>query len=331
MKEPVWHPDLQAMGYDLPLPPPIPIIQATLACIKPPQIHAYIQENDSETIKNNGDEGESPLILSMLDLSQWTRIFEVANGKTPEMGLARLKELYLVLDEMITQDALDYADSQKDAILVEVAIWAANNKEDCELADSQKSNNESQCISHPFLEGMDIDPNERTAVEELQEMIICTQKQKEEAELVASGKKLAIPFTPPRTVEDMLISCDHRVWQVGNINLLAPIPPFVWRIWSGLQLNDMKECKETIANNRAFCTSASTISNAYTLSTFDHSKCCTDSIKLHYKINPPTDKYRRDKHMQELWNGKRSYMRCSCSPHATIGCTGSMIWWDYAI
>ena len=174
MKEPVWHPDLQAMEYDLPLPPPIPIIQATLACIKPPQIHAYIQKNDSKTIKNNGDEGESPLILSMLDLSQWTRIFEVANGKTPEMGLARLKELHLVLDEMITQDALDYADLQKDAILVEVAIWATNNKEDYELADSQKSNDESQCISHPFLEGMDIDPNERTAIEELQEMISCT-------------------------------------------------------------------------------------------------------------------------------------------------------------
>lgn len=145
-----------------------------------------------------------------------------------------------------------------------------------------------------------MEPGERTIIEELRELIIRTQKQKEEVELIASGKRLAIPFTPPWTLEDMLINCDHRVWQVGNINLLAPIPPFVWRIWGGLQANDMKECKDSAINNRAMSTAASAISNAYSLNSFDHTKCNTDSIKLQCKIDLPTDKHRQDKHMQEL-------------------------------
>jgi len=288
------------MGYQSPLPPPIPIIQATLASLKPTEIHAFIQATDFETIKINGEEGELPLILTTLDLSQWTRVFEVANGKTPEQGLIRLKELHSCLDALISQDAEEYANSQKDAIAVEVAIRAANNKEDLELSNSQKTNGEGSNISHPFLEGMLMEPSERTTIEDLQELIIHTLKQKEEAELIASGKCLAIPFTPPRIVEDMLISCDHRVWQVGNINLLAPIPLFVWRVWSGLQSSEMKECKETVVNNKAISTVASTISNAFSLSSFDHTKCSTDSIKLQCKIDPRTDKHRRDRHMQEL-------------------------------
>lgn len=108
----------------------------TSRCLKPAEIHAYIQETDSETIKTNGDEGELPPILSTLDLSQWIRVFEVANGKTPEQGLIRLKELHSVLGDLIPQDVLEYANSQRDAISVEVAIMAANNKEDFELSNS---------------------------------------------------------------------------------------------------------------------------------------------------------------------------------------------------
>jgi len=160
------------LGYNLPLPPPIPIIQATLASLKPVEIHAFIQETDAATIKNNGEDGELPLILSTLDLSQWTRVFEVANSKTPEQGLIRLKELHSALEDIISQDAEEYALSQKNAISVEVAIRAANNKEDLELANSQKNNGEMSIISHPFLEGMEMEPSERTAIEELQELII---------------------------------------------------------------------------------------------------------------------------------------------------------------
>lgn len=93
----------------------------------------------------------------------------------------------------------------------------------------------------------------------------------------------------------------------------------------------MKECLDLACNNRAACTSATPISNAYSLSLFDHAKCSTDIVKLQCKIDPSTDKHRRDKHMQELWNGKRPYMKCGCVSNASISCAGSMIWWDHAI
>jgi len=55
---PTWHPDMQALGYKEPLPPPIPGVQATLAAINPAEIHRYIQENDLAAINNSNEEGE---------------------------------------------------------------------------------------------------------------------------------------------------------------------------------------------------------------------------------------------------------------------------------
>ena len=40
--EPEWHPDLVAMGYKAPLPPPIPAIQATLSAIQNTEIHEFV-------------------------------------------------------------------------------------------------------------------------------------------------------------------------------------------------------------------------------------------------------------------------------------------------
>jgi hypothetical protein len=61
-----------ALGYKEPLPPPIPGVQATLAAINPAEIHSFIQESDLSSINSTNDEGEPTLLLTVLDLSQWT-------------------------------------------------------------------------------------------------------------------------------------------------------------------------------------------------------------------------------------------------------------------
>ena len=76
---PCWHPDLSKIGYKEPLPPPILGVQATLAAINPMEVHQFIQNSDLAAINSAGDEGEPPLLLTVLDLSQWTRVFELAN------------------------------------------------------------------------------------------------------------------------------------------------------------------------------------------------------------------------------------------------------------
>ena len=80
--EPEWHPDLVAMGYKPPLPPLIPAIQATLSAIQNTEIHDFVQQNDLAALEAVGEESESAsLLLTILDLSLWTRVFEFANSQ----------------------------------------------------------------------------------------------------------------------------------------------------------------------------------------------------------------------------------------------------------
>ena len=64
-----WHPDLLAMGYKDPLPPPIPGIQATLAAINLVEVHQFIQDSDLTAMNSAGEDGENPLLLTVVDLS----------------------------------------------------------------------------------------------------------------------------------------------------------------------------------------------------------------------------------------------------------------------
>jgi len=68
-----------SIGYKEPLLPLILRVQATLAAINPEEIHKYIQDTDLTAINTAQEDGELALLLIVLDLSQWTRIFEVAN------------------------------------------------------------------------------------------------------------------------------------------------------------------------------------------------------------------------------------------------------------
>ena len=174
-----WHQELRALGYNDPLPVPIPGIQATLAMITPRDIHAYIQESDTASMTAAGEDGEPPLLLTVLDLSQWTRIFEFANSDLPA-AMDRLKELQAALHDILAQDEGDLESSKKNTAVVEVAIRHANKQtvEDC-VVMPQTSIPESGTFSHPFLKNLTIDDAHKAALEDFQESIMNTQIEKE--------------------------------------------------------------------------------------------------------------------------------------------------------
>ena len=103
--EPEWHPDLVAMSYKPPLPPPIPAIQATLSAIQNTEIHDFVQQNDSAALEAAGEQSESAsLLLTILDLSLWTRVFEFANSQIladRQKALDRLRGFYDVLSKLV--------------------------------------------------------------------------------------------------------------------------------------------------------------------------------------------------------------------------------------
>jgi len=325
-----WHPDLLELGYKEPLPSPIPGVQATLAAINSTEIHRYIQDNDLSAINNAGEDGEPVLLLTVLDLAQWTRIFEVANTDLPR-ALARLQEFQGKLLQILAEDELDLADAKKNTTIAEVAIRHANNQtEDCSASLSQLSIPESGTFMHPFLANLSIDEAHKAALEDLQESIVSTQIEREQETLVSSGRHLAIPFVPHRTIEDQMTTKDHRVWASGNVNSLAPMLLSTWRIWAGLNKSDLEVCKEAALHSKRLISNGEILVNAFALYNFDHSKCPVTAVKLHIKLEVPTANDRREKHPQEMWNVHRPYLRCACHSKSNNGCNGSFIWWDHA-
>lgn len=327
---PTWHADLIQLGYRDPLPAPVPGIQATLSAMNPTEVHKFIQDADLAAISAAGDDGEPPLLLTVLDLSQWTRVFECANTDL-HTALERLKELHAALHDILLQEEKELELAKRNTAVVEVAIRHANNQtEDTGASLSQISMPEAGSFSHPFLANLCIDDAHKAALEDFQDNILSTQMEKEQEQLVSSGKQLAIPFVPQRTVEDLVSTKNHRVWSTGNINSLAPILTSTWRIWAGLSKKEIDECKEAALQSKMLISNGQNIINAFALYGFDHGKCSVTNVKLHIKSDVPTANDRREKHAQEMWNVYRPYMRCACHPKSNNGCSGSFIWWDHA-
>jgi len=119
---------LAALGYEESLPAPIPAVQVTLAAMKAPEIHSFIQTKDKESISLAQDDGEPLLLLTILDLAQWTRVFEFANSeKTLATALKRLEEYHSALSALTERDQAEYDEARINTQLVEAALEKANN------------------------------------------------------------------------------------------------------------------------------------------------------------------------------------------------------------
>lgn len=333
LQGPTWKPDLTAMGYHDPLPAPSPAVQATLASIVGPQIHDLIQTTDNASIIDKDEDGDpAPLLLTTLDLSHWTAILYVStldNGV--ERAIARVHEAHRVLANLLEKDELDLAEMTRNTHVVEAALRAANPHEDWSDRPPPTQASDSVVTTHPILGKLNIPNAEKAAIEDYSESIQNTQFEIELASQETVGKGPAIPFLPPRTVEVRLNTKSHRTWCLNNINLMAPIPVSVWRVWANLTDAEIKACEDKALTVSSSLSEGQPIPNAFPLALYDHYKCTTTSVMVHAKQDVLTCPPRHQQHTSKLWNCRRPYLRCACSQNAKSGCRGNMIWFDHSV
>jgi hypothetical protein len=320
------------MGYADPLPAPSLAVQATIAAIVGPEVHAFIQNTDQAAILDKDVDGEhAPLLLSTLDLSHWTSVMYVAtvdNGV--EKALARLQEAHGVLANLLEKDEIELEEATNHARVVETALRAANPHEDWSDRTTPSKGDDSFPAIHPMLSKLNIPEAQKAAIEDYGDSIQSSQLESKLASLDAAGKGPAIPFVPYRIVEIRLNSQSHRTWCLSNINLLAPIPTSVWKIWANLTYNDVKACEDKAINVSSFSIEGQLVANAFPLALYDNHKCTTTSVRVHTKQDVLTCAPRNPQHTSKLWNCRRPYLRCTCSQNAKSGCKGNMIWFDQA-
>jgi hypothetical protein len=241
-----WVPDLMALNYAEPLPAPSPAVQATLVSISGTEIHEFVQTTDNTALLDKDEDGEhAPLLLSTLDLSHWTSIMYVSTLEDgTKKALAHLREAHGVLANLLEKDELDLEEATNTTNVVEMVLRAANPHEDWSDRPTPTRTGEAVTSMHPLLSGLNIPHAQKVALEDLGECIQTTQFEQELASIDASGKGPAIPFLPPRTIEVRLNTRSHRTWCLNNINLLAPIPNSVWKVWANLSEGEIKACED---------------------------------------------------------------------------------------
>ena len=146
-----------------------------------------------------------------------------------------------------------------------------------------------------------------------------------------ASKGPVVPIKPTRSVELLVADYQHRMWAIGNTNLIAPISIPMWKALAGFTDHEVEMFKKQAFNNIGVLRAPVDILHAFPLNMFDHSKCTTLEVKLHTKHDLPTGHNRKESHLSKMWNVQRPYLRCLCNPRATSGCKGSIIWFDHAI
>jgi hypothetical protein len=326
------------MGYGPPLPAPIPAVQTTLAAIDLPELHQYVQENDAAALANCDEEGvHQPLLIDSLDLSLWTSLFVTATTD-PTKTMANIKSAQARLGDLLMQDEHETTRSIGICSMIEEALRLANNDalDSTSLRSIIEPNTET-CnntadtdTTHPLLAKMNISSAERSVLEDFTETLSSSQTEKDKQTLVFT-KGPVVPVKPSRCVELLVADHQHRMWAVGNTNLLAPITIPMWKMWAGMSETEVEHCKKQALNNVGVLRAPVDLIPAFSLNMFEHSKCTTTEVKLHTKQDLPTGYNRKESHLAEFWNVQRPYMRCLYNPRATSGCRGSIIWFDHAI
>ena len=110
------------MGYGNQLPPPSPVVQATLAALNAPDLHKFVIQQDTEALTDTDDEGQSvPLFLTALDLCQWTWILSL-EIEEPGKGLKQLQKVQDQLALILDSEAEDLEFAMKHTRLIDTAI-----------------------------------------------------------------------------------------------------------------------------------------------------------------------------------------------------------------
>ena len=232
-KTQTWCDDMASLGYGPPLPAPIPTVQTTMATIDVPEFHTFIQESDIVVINEAGDEGlHSPLLLDSLDFVAWTSLF-VTTTSDKRKTVSRLRTAQSRLSELLADDKGDAVRSAQLAQRVKAALKLANEDElTSESAQTLSSPTENKGSStHPLTAKLRISDADKNALDEYCDGILSTQIEKEKNTMITS-KGPVVPIKPPRSVELLVVDYQHRMWTIGNTNLLAHISIPMWQAWT---------------------------------------------------------------------------------------------------
>ena len=132
-------------------------------------------------------------------------------------------------------------------------------------------------------------------------------------------------------VEVRLNSRSHRIWYLNNINLLAPIPISIWKVWANLCDGVVKAYEDKAVNAKIQTVEDQAIANAFPLALYKHHKCTTLAVSVHAKQEVLTCPPRQPQHTSKLWNCRRPYLCCQCSQNAKSGSRRNMILFDHSI
>ena len=322
------------LGYTTPLPAPIPAVQSTIAAISIPEFHSSVQQADLTAIGDVDDEGlHTPLLLDSLDLNASTSLFVLATTDSTKT-VSRLKAAQSKLADLLTEDEIDADRAALLAQRVEAILKLANadelNSESASAVPGPDSGTGNNAATHPLLAKLAISDADMSALEDFSDGIQMSQAEKHKNTMIAS-KGPVVPIKPTRSVELLVADYQHRMWAIGNTNLLAPISIPMWKAWAGFSDQEVENCKKQAFSNIGVLRAPMDLMHAFPLNMFDHSKCTTLEVKLHTKQDLPTGHNRKESHLSEMWNVQRPYMRCLCNPRATSGCKGSIIWFDHAV
>ena len=276
------------MGYGPPLPAPIPAVQTTLSAIDLPELHKYVQDNDTAALADCDEEGvHQPLLIDSLDLSLWTSLFVTATTD-PNRTMHSIKSAHTKLGDLLIQDEHETTKSIGVCSMIEEALKLANT--DMLESSSARSIAEpgteitaaAAIPSHPLLAKLKISSAERSALEDFTENLNASQAEKDKHTLVNTKGPL-VPVKPPRCVELLVADHQHRMWAIGNTNLLAPISIPMWRTWAGISDMEMEHCKKQALNNVGVLRAPVDLIPAFALNGAQqvHSKCTCCALQVH--------------------------------------------------
>ena len=168
------------MGYGPPLPAPIPAVQTTQSAMDSPELHRFIQENDTATLTNGEEEGgHTPLLLDSFDLALWTSMFITATTD-PARTIANIKSAQTRFGDLPLQDEIEATNSIGVCSMIEETLKLANNDaleaNSSHIAVVAASNgNGAHSTVHPLLAKLKISSMEMAALEDFIEDINSSQ------------------------------------------------------------------------------------------------------------------------------------------------------------
>ena len=280
------------MGYGPPLPAPVHAVQTTMSAIDLPELHQFVQENDIVALANGDEEGgHTQLLLDSLDLALWTSLFVTATND-PARTLANIKSAQTRLADLLVQDEVEATKAIGICSMIEETLKLANNdaleanSSHNAVVTANKDNSANDTI-HPLLAKLKVSSMEMVALEDFTEDISSSQAEKKKQTLIHT-KGPMVPVKPPRCVELLAADHQHRMWAIGNTNMMAPISIQMWKTWARLSDAEIEQCKQQALNNIGVLRGPVDLLPAFSFNMFEHSKCTTNEVKLHTKQNLPT-------------------------------------------